>query len=450
MLHSLGHRVRGDPQGGNLQTMSLDDSLMHWPQEEQPTPDWWEQLVAGDYGDSLPHRGEILSAKILSIGEHDIIVDVGGKRDGVIQERDLVNVPPEHLEGLAVGQQVPVRVIAVSSDRGSVIVSLRQGLEQQDWLDAQALMESGEITKAEVIGTNRGGVVAAFGRVQGFVPNSHLSRIPRGASGEQQIRMKEAIVGETLSVMVIEVDARRRRLILSERLAVRHQRSELLAEIHEGAVQTGIVSNVVDFGAFIDLGGVDGLLHISEISWDHVDHPRDVLQVGDKIEVYVLDVDRARERIALSRKRLLPDPWESLTGRLSAGDTVEGTISHTTDFGAFVDVGQGIEGLVHVSEMPDGEQTLASLESGTKVDVVVLHIDARQRRISLRIEAGALEADDADLADEEAALADDGLILEDDTPGDEGAALEDEALADEALADEGAIAEDEEVPDPEE
>jgi len=406
--------------------MSLDESMTYWPQDEEQTPDWWEQLVDGDYGDSLPSRGEILSAKILSIGEHDIIVDVGGKRDGVIQERDLVNVPPAHLEGLAVGQQVPVRVIAVSSDRGSVIVSLRQGLEQQDWLDAQALMESGEVTKAEVVGTNRGGVVASFGRVQGFIPNSHLSRIPRGASGEQQLRMKEAIVGETVSVMVIEVDARRRRLILSERLAVRHQRTELLAEIHEGAVQTGIVSNVVDFGAFIDLGGVDGLLHISEISWDHVDHPRDVLQVADKIEVYVLDVDRERERIALSRKRLLPDPWESLTTRLSEGDVTEGTVSHTTDFGAFVDVGQGIEGLVHVSEMPDGEQTLASLQPSMSVNVLVLHIDTHQRRISLRIE-------EAPLTDEAAA---DGEYEDV-----EQAPLADEASADVVSADDGAAEE---------
>jgi small subunit ribosomal protein S1 len=192
-------------------------------------------------------------------------------------------------------------------------------------------------------------------------------------------------MGETITVMVIEVNPRRRRLILSERVAAGRRRQEILQELHEGAIRTGVVSNIVDFGAFIDLGGVDGLLHISEISWDHVNHPKDVLGVGEEIEVYVLDVDRERERIALSRKRLLPDPWETVTATLHRGDEVEGTITHVTDFGAFVDVGNGVEGLVHVSEMPDGEATLGTLVPSSTVKVKILYIDALQQRISLHL-----------------------------------------------------------------
>ncbi|MCJ7548555.1 MAG: S1 RNA-binding domain-containing protein [Anaerolineae bacterium] len=378
--------------------MSLEQNTTqeHWQEQEMQAPDWWELLVEGDYGDSRPLRGDIFLATILSIDERDIIVDIGGKQDGIIQERDLVNVPPAYLEGLEVKGRVPVRVITFNSEQGSVIVSLKQGLEHQDWLRAEELMESGEAVKSEINGINRGGVVASFGPLQGFIPNSHLTRIPRGTSGEQQLKMKEALIGQTVNVLVIEVDARRRRLILSERLAAVHQRAELLAEIHEGAIRTGVVSNIVDFGAFIDLGGVDGLLHISEISWDHVGHPSENLSIGDQIEVYVLDVDRDRERIALSRKRLLPDPWNTVTENLEAGDVIEGTVTHTTDFGAFVDIGSGVEGLAHVSEMPNGEQGLAALESNAAVKVRILHIDTHQRRVSLRIEADDDAVEDAE------------------------------------------------------
>ena len=378
--------------------MSLDQNITqeHWQQQEMQAPDWWELLVEGDYGDSRPRRGEIFLATILSIDERDIIVDIGGKQDGIIQERDLVNVPADYREGLEVRQRVPVRVITFNSQQGSVIVSLKQGLEHQDWLRAEELMESGEAVKSEINGINRGGVVASFGPLQGFIPNSHLTRIPRGTSGEQQLKMKEALIGQTVNVLVIEVDARRRRLILSERLAAVHQRAELLAEIHEGAIRTGVISNIVDFGAFVDLGGVDGLLHISEISWDHVGHPSENLSIGDQIEVYVLDVDRDRERIALSRKRLLPDPWNTVTENLKAGDVTEGTVTHTTDFGAFVDIGSGVEGLAHVSEIPNGEQGLATLGSDTPVKVRILHIDSHQRRVSLRIESDDPVAEDVE------------------------------------------------------
>ena len=161
----------------------------------------------------------------------------------------------------------------------------------------------------------------------------------------------------------------------------------MLQELTKGEVRTGIVRNLVDFGAFVDLGGLDGLIHISELDWKHVDHPSEVLSVGDKVDVYVLDVDRERERVALSRKRLLEDPWHRVTAHLSEGDLVEGTVTNLTTFGVFVDVGEGVEGLVHTSEIPHYLAASSDLEAGSSVTVRVLGVDQWQRRIALRLNA---------------------------------------------------------------
>ncbi len=372
--------------------MSFDQSVVKQNSREtekkSETPRWWKLLIEGEYAAGRPRRGDVYEATILSIGQHDILVTTQGKRDGLILERDLENIDETYLESLEVGDKVPVRIVKIPLNRNAVVVSLKQGLEHQDWIRAETLMEQKKVIQAEVVDTNRGGVLAAFGRLQGFVPNSHLTSIPRGADRDQRTSLKQELIGRTLSLAVIEVNPRRRRLILSERAAAGKRREEVLQELHEGAIRKGVVSNLVDFGAFIDLGGVDGLLHISEMSWDHVGHPRDVLDVGEEVEVYVLDVDRDRERIALSRKRLLPDPWEQVTAEMQRGDIVDGTVTHTTDFGAFVDVGQGVEGLVHVSEIPGGEEALNGLAPSTDVKVEVLYVDPLQQRISLKIEEG--------------------------------------------------------------
>jgi small subunit ribosomal protein S1 len=181
------------------------------------------------------------------------------------------------------------------------------------------------------------------------------------------------------------VDQGRRRLVLSERAANRRRHQQLLEELTEGEVRTGIVRNLVKFGAFVDLGGIDGLIHISELDWKHVTHPSDVLSVGDEVEVYVLSVDRERERIGLSRKRLLPDPWPLVAKKLQAGQMVEGTVTKVASFGAFVDVGEGVEGLVHTSEMQNGKAPQADLEPGSQITVRVLEVNDWRRRIALSL-----------------------------------------------------------------
>jgi small subunit ribosomal protein S1 len=343
------------------------------------------EWLRNEFAYTRPRRGEVREAVILDVGENDLVVDIGAKRDGIVPRRDLELLDESFRDELQLGDHVPVMVLRTWGHRDGIIVSINRGLQNQDWLRASDLLEREAIVEAEVVGTNRGGVLVQFGRLRGFVPNSHLSSIPRDLRGARLKDAKSELVGRTLVLMVIEVNQRRRRLVLSERKASRARRQRLLAELTEGDVQTGIVTSLVDFGAFVDLGGVDGLIHISELDWRHVDHPSEVLEVGGKVEVYVLNVDRERERIGLSRKRLLPDPWHVVTDALQVGQVVEGTVTNVVDFGAFVDLGQGIEGLVHISEMPAGKATLAELDSGSSISVRVLEIDHDRRRISLSL-----------------------------------------------------------------
>jgi small subunit ribosomal protein S1 len=332
-----------------------------------------------------PRRGQIRQAVVLSVDENDVIVDLGCKRDGIVPRRDLEMLDDMYRAGLQVGDHVPVCVLTPSSRHGELVVSLKQGLAQQDWLRAEEYMEDGTVCEAKVTEVNRGGVIVSFGRLHGFVPNSLLTSVPRGVRGERLRQAKSDLVGQTLSLVVTEVNKQRRRLVLSQRAAEWRKRLQLLEEMTEGEVRTGVVRKLVSFGAFVDLGGIDGLIHISELDWKYVTHPKEVLSVGDEVEVYVLNVDREHERVGLSRKRVLPDPWISVANELQTGQVVGGVVSGKADFGIFVDLGKGVEGLVHVSEMPDREAVYKGLESGDPTRVRVLEIDRWRRRIALSL-----------------------------------------------------------------
>ena len=344
-------------------------------------------LITGDYDYARPRRGEVREAVILSIGENDIVVDLGTKRDGIILPRDLELLNDAYRASLKVGDHVPVVVLKTWGRRdGAIEVSLNKGLERRDWLRAQDLLESGKVVEIEVIDFNRGGVIVPFGSLRGFVPNSHLASAPRGLRGKRLREAKAQLVKQTLSLVVIEVNQRQRRLVFSERAARRRKRQQLLEELTVGEIRTGTVCNLVDFGAFVDLGGLDGLIHVSELDWRYADHPSEVLSVGDKVEVYVLSVDRERKRVGLSRKRLLPNPWYRVVEALHTGDTIEGTVTGVARFGAFVDVGEGVEGLIHTSKMPKGKATCLNLEPGSPVVVRVLEIDEWNHRIALELQ----------------------------------------------------------------
>jgi small subunit ribosomal protein S1 len=342
-------------------------------------------LVKDEYDYKRLRRGEIRQATILAVEENQVVVDLGVKRDGVVPPNDLQRLDKTYRDELHRDQHVPVCVLNAQDDRDQILVSLNRGLAQQDWLRAKALLDNGDVFDAQVVRPNRGGVLVQFGRLQGFVPNSHLLSLPRGMYGEKRDQIKADLVGKTLSLVVLEVQQKRRRLVFSERDARQKQRQKRLSELDEGQVCTGIVRNIVDFGAFVDLGGVDGLIHISELAWKHIKHPSEELDVGDEVEVYVIRVDHERERIGLSRKRLLPDPWESVIEHIEEGQVIQGQVTQRVPFGVFVEVIPGVEGLVHISEIPENLAPEFDLEPGTVIQVRVLQIDSVRQRIALSL-----------------------------------------------------------------
>jgi small subunit ribosomal protein S1 len=341
----------------------------------------------GDY--EAPKRGDIRTGVIIEQNESGLVVDVGLKQEGLVPASDLDRLEKSIQDGVAPGDEVKVMVVRTSGREGHPILSISQARMQQDWINAEEMMKRGDLLEAEVISSNRGGLVVPFGKLRGFIPASHVSGMPRRLSPQQRRERLEAMVGQKIGAKIIEVDRQRRRLILSQRRALRawqeKQRERVIEELTEGETRTGQVTSLTDFGAFVDLGGADGLIHVSELSWVRVDHPRDVLKIGDEVEVYVLNIDRKRKRIGLSLKRLQPDPWSLVDEQYHAGDLTEGRVTRVLDFGAFIELGLGIEGLLHPSEMI-GTPELAPediLAPGDTVLVKILHTDARRKRIAL-------------------------------------------------------------------
>jgi small subunit ribosomal protein S1 len=341
----------------------------------------------GEY--EAPKRGDIRTGVIIEQNETGLVVDVGLKQEGLVPASDLDRLEDGAKESVAAGAEVTVMVVRTSGREGHPILSISQARMQQDWINAEEMMKNDELLELEIIGSNRGGLIVPFGKLRGFVPASHVSGMPRRLSPQQRRERLDGMVGQSIGLKVIEVDRHRRRLILSQRRALRawqeQQRDRVIQELTEGETRTGQVTSLTDFGAFVDLGGADGLIHVSELSWVRVDHPRDVLKVGDEVDVYVLNIDRKRKRIGLSLKRLKPDPWSLVEEHYQPGDLAEGRVTRVLDFGAFIELDLGVEGLLHPTEMI-GTPELAPddiLEPGETVLVKILHTDARRRRIAL-------------------------------------------------------------------
>jgi small subunit ribosomal protein S1 len=276
-------------------------------------------------------------------------------------------------------------VTNTSSYDDELLVSIEKGLVQQDWERAESYLDSEEALELEVNGYNKGGLLLTFGRLDGFVPNSMIPGLPRGLSkNEKQIR-KTKMIGSTLQAKIIEVDQQRKRLILSAKAAESIRRKERLQELESGERIMGIVSNVVDFGVFVDLDGVDGLIHRSRLSWKKVDKPSDMFQPGDEVEVLIKDVDIERERVSLDRRALLPGPWDDFIEQHQPGDSLEGEVVSVSDFGAFVKLTDQITGLLHVSEFLPGvsHDPKKAFDPGDDVLVRIIEIDKEQQRVSL-------------------------------------------------------------------
>jgi small subunit ribosomal protein S1 len=349
----------------------------------------WKYLKE-EYDYKRPRRGDILYSEVLRIDDNEIIVDIGGKTEGVVPSADLQRMGEEAIDEISVGDKVPVYVLRPESADGDVIVSLNMARTMEDWRRAEKLYEDGAVFEGAVSGHNKGGLLVYYGKIRGFVPASQVAGLGRRTRYESRMDMLAKMEGQKLMLKVIEVDRQRRRLIFSERAASREWREkrkeELLNDLQEGDIRKGRVRNLCDFGAFVDLGGADGLIHISELSWRRVKHAREVLRVGDEVEAYVLRVDRERKRIGLSLKRLKPDPWHLVEEKYEAGQIVKGIITNVVDFGAFVRIEDGIEGLIHVSELSDGDFAPGDLvREGEELYVKILSIDADRQRMALSL-----------------------------------------------------------------
>jgi small subunit ribosomal protein S1 len=278
---------------------------------------------------------------------------------------------------------------------------MADALQQRDWITAQKMLDSGEISTHRVIGYNKGGLTVEFFNLRGFVPASHVMDMARNLSEDQRRQELEGRIGESMRLKVIEVDRKRRRLVMSQMLAEREyqtqQRERLLTTLKVGDILTGEVRSLRPFGAFVDLGGADGLLHVSEIGWAPINHPREALQVGEKVEVQVIRLDPDNQRIGLSRKRLLANPWDDIESRYRVGQIVPVTVTRVVDFGAFAQIEPGVEGLVHISEIADISvaEPLRTIRPGDKVNAKVLRINGKQQRIGLSIRQAQEPSDES-------------------------------------------------------
>lgn len=338
-----------------------------------------------------PSRGDLCKGVIVEIRPNEVLVNVGSKRDGVVPQSDLSRLDPDFVANLHEGQTVDVVVSKQTDDENVFLLSMSDALQQKDWILAQELLESGETTMHKVVGFNKGGLTVEFNHLRGFVPASHIVDMPRNLSEEARRQELERHIGQELRLKVIEVERRRRRLVMSQMLAEREYRArrkkELFQELKVGDELEGIVRSIRPFGAFVDIGGADGLLHVSEIDWAPVKHPRDVLKVGDKVKVKVIRLDPDRHRIALSRKRVLPNPWDTIEKRYHQGDFIPVIITRVVDFGAFAQIEPGVEGLIHISELADitVAEPLKTVRPGDKVPAKILRIDSRRQRVGLSV-----------------------------------------------------------------
>lgn len=339
-------------------------------------------------------RGVIIEGTVAATSPTEVQVDLGEGVIGTVASRELERMDRTALEALEIGSPVRVYIVRTQGPDGQPVLSLARAEEEHNWQMAVEHHESQQVYFSKVAGYNKGGLIVRFGKVRGFVPASQVSRErQRRAVGESPEERWGGMVGEDIAVKVVEIDRARNRLILSERAAAREwrekQKSRLLDELAVGEIRKGRVISLADFGAFIDLGGADGLVHLTELSWSHVTHPREILEVGQEVEAQVISVDRERKRIGLSLKRQENDPWQQVVRNYEVHQLVQATVTKLTKFGAFarlVDAPE-IEGLIHISELADYRVSHPRevVLVGDVLTLRIVKIDADQRRLGLSL-----------------------------------------------------------------
>jgi small subunit ribosomal protein S1 len=350
--------------------------------------------------------GDTVDGTIMMVDREELIVDIGAKAEGVVPAREMSTLSQEERAALKPGDALLVFVVQAEDKEGRSILSVDKATQEKSWRRLQQQFEKNEVIEAEVVNYNKGGLLVNLDGVRGFVPSSQVSGISRGPETQKQSDMAR-MVNSKLKLKIIEINRTRNRLILSERQAVQEVREgrkdELLSELREGVVREGLVSSICDFGAFIDIGGADGLVHLSELSWSRVKHPSEVLKVGDRVQVYVLNVDNERKRIALSIKRTQKEPWATIGDRYSLGQMVEATVTQLASFGAFARIEDGVEGLIHISELGDSriQHPREVVQEGDVVQARIIRIDPARKRMGLSLRRGNEDEVEAQVAGEE-------------------------------------------------
>ncbi len=332
-------------------------------------------------------EGDLVTGTVVKLEHDEVLLDIGYKSEGVIPSRELSirkDVDPSDIVDL--GDQIEALVLQKEDKEGRLILSKKRAEYERAWNRVEEKFQAGENVEGEVIEVVKGGLILDIG-LRGFLPASLVDL--------RRVKDLNAYMGTRIEARVIEMDRNRNNVVLSRRVVLEEarkaERQEILSKLKSGMRLKGTVSSIVDFGAFVDLGGIDGLVHISELSWNHVNHPSEVVKVGQEVEVQVLDVDLSRERISLGLKQTTEDPWRTLVKKYPVGAIVEGAVTKLVSFGAFVDLGDGVEGLVHISEMAKShvDQPAQVCTVGDKVQVKVMEIDLDRRRISLSMKAAA-------------------------------------------------------------
>lgn len=332
-------------------------------------------------------EGDLVTGTVVKIERDEVLLDIGYKSEGVIPSRELsIRKDANPADIVALSDQIEALVLQKEDKEGRLVLSKKRAEYERAWNAVEVKFNAHETVEGEVIEVVKGGLILDIG-LRGFLPASLVDL--------RRVKDLNAFMGERIEARVIEMDRNRNNVVLSRRVVLEEarkaERHDILGKLQVGMNLKGAVSSIVDFGAFVDLGGIDGLVHISELSWNHVNHPNEVVKVGQEVEVQVLDVDLSRERISLGLKQTTEDPWRALVKRYPIDAIVEGAVTKLVTFGAFVDLGEGVEGLVHISEMAKQHVDLPSqvCKVGDVVQVKVMEIDLDRRRISLSMKAAA-------------------------------------------------------------
>jgi small subunit ribosomal protein S1 len=377
-----------------------DETVVETPAELPPSPQVETPAAEAPPAEKTPaevggiKRGDVIQGTITATTPTSVTVDIGNGLTGIVPTHELERMNRRMLESLKEGEPLTVLVVNPHDHNGNIILSVNRALEEMDWQRAEEYRQSQEVLESRVAGYNKGGLIVRFGRLRGFVPQSQMSAERRRVvGGETPEDRWGQMVNEPILIKVMEVDRSRNRLILSERSAARESREKrkenLISQLTVGEVRTGRVVSLEDFGAFIDIGGAEGLVHLTEMSWQHINHPREMLKVGQEVKVEVISVDPEAKRIGLSIKRQAPDPWDTVATSYAVGQLVQATVTKLTKFGAFaqlVDLPE-IEGLIHISELSDKRVTHPRevVEEGDKLTLRIVKMDIKNRRLGLSL-----------------------------------------------------------------